>query len=168
MSKSDVRASWETAVKTALDHTEQAFRENPVNFSDERALAEGVRTQLVGSLGTVEVAQVIVEDGQARGSIPDHVEYTARYRDVTESGDEFQVLRAIDWEPVEVSTVAIPADAGAYVRSDEQQNEVLITMTDETTETREGETQTRAERDRVRVSLKKRAIHVIDDAEGIR
>jgi len=82
--QSHVKASWETAVKTALDRTEQAFRENSANFSDERALAEDVRTQLVDSLGTVEVAQVIVEDGQARGTIPDHEEYTARYRDVTE------------------------------------------------------------------------------------
>jgi hypothetical protein len=79
-----VRASWENAVKTALYHTEQVFRENPANFSDERALAEDVRTQLVESLGTVEVAQIIVEDGQARGSIPEHKDYTARYHDVTE------------------------------------------------------------------------------------
>lgn len=78
-----MRDSWETAVNTALDSTEQAFRENPANFSDERALAEDIRTQLVESLGTVDVAQVTVEDGKARGSIPDHEEYTDRYLDVT-------------------------------------------------------------------------------------
>jgi len=79
-----VNPSWKTAVITALDHTEQAFRENPANFSDERALAEDVRIQLVESLGTVEVGQVTVDDGKSRGSIPDHEEYTARYRDVHE------------------------------------------------------------------------------------
>jgi hypothetical protein len=75
---------WRDTLETALNRTEQAFRDNPANFSDERALAEDVRAQLVESLGSVNVAEVEIEDGTARGSVPDHKEYTASYRDVTE------------------------------------------------------------------------------------
>ena len=76
--------SWRKVLKSALDRTERAFRDNPANFSDERALAEDVRTQLVDSLGTVDVTEVDLQDGTARGPIPDHKEYTARYQEVTE------------------------------------------------------------------------------------
>lgn len=75
---------WRNTIETALNRTEQAFRDNPANFSDERAVAEDVRTRLVDAIGAVDVAEVEIEDGTARGSVPDHKEYTARYRDVTE------------------------------------------------------------------------------------
>lgn len=41
-----------------------------------------------------------------------------KMRDVTQQEDQYQVYRAIDWEPLEVSAVAIGADAGAGFRSD--------------------------------------------------
>ena len=78
-----MRGSWKEEFKSALDNTERAFRDNPANFSDERALAEHVRSQLVNALGTVDVAEVDVNDSNSRGSIPDHRKYTARYREVT-------------------------------------------------------------------------------------
>ncbi|WP_245180705.1 hypothetical protein [Haloarcula amylovorans] len=75
---------WRSTIETALNRTEQAFRDNPANFSDERAVAEDIRARLVDAIGTVDVSEVEIEDGTARGSVPDHKEYTARYRDVTE------------------------------------------------------------------------------------
>lgn len=36
---------------------------------------------------------------------------------VTQEDDEYTVYRAVDWEPMEISLVPIPADAGAQVRS---------------------------------------------------
>ena len=74
---------WQEAVAAALDSTESTFRANPANFSDERALAETVRSHLVDALGSVTVEQVHISDGQARGGVPDHEAYTDRYRDVT-------------------------------------------------------------------------------------
>jgi len=49
-----------------------------------------------------------------------------RYRDVTEQDDEFQVLRAIDWEPMEISAVPIGADEAAGFRSDGNTNACRI------------------------------------------
>lgn len=41
-----------------------------------------------------------------------------RYEDVSESDDKIKTLRAVDWEPFELSLVPIPADAKAQVRGD--------------------------------------------------
>ena len=40
-----------------------------------------------------------------------------KYQDLTLPGDEVRTLKAVDWEPYEVSFVAIPADANAQTRS---------------------------------------------------
>lgn len=48
-----------------------------------------------------------------------------KYRDVTEKEDEMTVLRAIAWEPLETSLVAIPADRGQRsedLRADDPKN----------------------------------------------
>lgn len=52
--------------------------------------------------------------------------FVHRYQDVTPDGDKIRVLRAIDWEPFEVSMVAVGADAGAGVRSQETNPCVVI------------------------------------------
>jgi len=44
-----------------------------------------------------------------------------------ERQDELVVYRAVDWEPMEISLVTIPADAGAQVRSDAGNHNVMIT-----------------------------------------
>lgn len=44
-----------------------------------------------------------------------------------ERKNDLKVFRAIDWEPMEISLVAIPADPGAQVRSDSETNPVIIT-----------------------------------------
>lgn len=40
-----------------------------------------------------------------------------KVEDITQSDDKIKTVRAIDWEPYELSIVPIPADAGAQVRS---------------------------------------------------
>lgn len=128
-----------------------------------------------GVIGVVEAASIVNGEGLATVRFSERKEADAvfqdvrngiianisvgyrvyRYRDVTEADDEHQVLRAIDWEPLELSAVPIAADAGAQFRAESDTNQVTIEdkrMTEEaeTEETRSGEVQTRAERDRVR------------------
>lgn len=43
-----------------------------------------------------------------------------------ERQDDLTVYRAVDWEPMEISLVTIPADAGAQVRSDGENHSVQI------------------------------------------
>jgi phage major head subunit gpT-like protein len=40
-----------------------------------------------------------------------------KYRDVSQEGDRYRTFRAVDWEPMELSIVPIPFDAGAQVRA---------------------------------------------------
>ena len=49
-----------------------------------------------------------------------------KFINVTNEDDEIPVLRAVDWEPFEISMVAIGADAGAGVRSNEKLNNCTI------------------------------------------
>lgn len=46
--------------------------------------------------------------------------------EVDESDSKLPTYRAIDWEPMEVSLVSIPADAGAQIRSDAETYPVVI------------------------------------------
>lgn len=47
------------------------------------------------------------------------VGYIVHTYDVTEKAGERPLYRATDWEPMEISIVPIPADAGAQIRSNE-------------------------------------------------
>lgn len=49
-----------------------------------------------------------------------------KYEDITPDDDKIRVLRAIDWEPLEVSFVAIPADGAAGTRSNAKTNRCVI------------------------------------------
>ncbi|MDD0852989.1 HK97 family phage prohead protease [Halobacteriovorax sp. GB3] len=42
-----------------------------------------------------------------------------KYEDISEDDDKIRTLRAIDWEPFEISLVPIPADIDAQIRSNE-------------------------------------------------
>lgn len=50
-----------------------------------------------------------------------------RFEKQQETQDGLPVYRAVDWEPMEISLVAIPADVGAQVRSGEETHLVIIT-----------------------------------------
>lgn len=50
-----------------------------------------------------------------------------KYQDVTLPNEETRTLKAIDWEPHEISMVAVPADSNSTVRSaDPQLNDVIL------------------------------------------
>lgn len=49
-----------------------------------------------------------------------------RYEDISEEGDTIRTLRAIDWEPTEISFVGVEADPDSGTRSAETEHEVII------------------------------------------
>jgi hypothetical protein len=69
----------------AIDTTAELFLEQPANYSDERSLAEDVRSRICSELTPASVEAVSVEESsKAQGSIPDHEAYTGRYRETEE------------------------------------------------------------------------------------
>lgn len=73
------------ALDIAVETTAEAFLRNPANYSDERSLAEDVRSRVCSVLPPAEVESVAVEESSgARGPVPDHEEYTAGYRETTQ------------------------------------------------------------------------------------
>jgi len=73
------------ALNLAIEATAESFLHHPANYSDERSLAEAVRSRVSSILPPASVESVTVEESSgARGSIPDHEAYTAHYRDTTE------------------------------------------------------------------------------------
>jgi hypothetical protein len=72
-------------LEAAIDTTAESFLEQPANYSDERSLAEDVRSRICSELTPASVEAVSVEESsKAQGSIPDHEAYTGRYRDTEE------------------------------------------------------------------------------------
>lgn len=70
---------------TAIDTTAEFFLEQPANYSDERSLAEDVRSRMCSKLTPASVEAVSVEESsKTQGSIPDHEAYTSRYRETEE------------------------------------------------------------------------------------
>ncbi len=49
-----------------------------------------------------------------------------RYEKTEASEDSLPTLRAMDWEPTEISAVPVPADAGAHSRSEESKTERVL------------------------------------------
>jgi hypothetical protein len=56
-----------------------------------------------------------------------------RMDDVEEGGKSYRVLRATDWEPMEISNVKIPFDRGAHTRSENEElyDVAVVTRSDE-------------------------------------
>lgn len=69
----------------AVEATADAFRRNPADFSDERALATAIGRHVNAHLPPARVDEVVVEESSAaREGVTDHEAYTARYRDTTQ------------------------------------------------------------------------------------
>ena len=69
----------------AIDTTAESFLKQPANYSDERSLAEDVRSRMCSVLTPASVDTVSVEESsKAQGPITDHEAYTDRYRDTDE------------------------------------------------------------------------------------
>lgn len=80
----------EIVLDTAIDSTVSAYLDNPANVSDERALAEAVRSRLNAIILPATVTELRVEKSSgASGDVPDHELYTGRYRE-TERIDRAQ------------------------------------------------------------------------------
>lgn len=89
-------------------------------------------------LGSIVPGSVVIEGGQGRAQVkltsaPDaegiihrilegtvrfvSVGYRVHKYEITKQDGQREIWRAVDWEPMEVSAVAMPADAGAHIRS---------------------------------------------------
>lgn len=115
----------------------------------ERAWIDGEKGYATIRLSDREDVAGIVRD-IANGIIRNvSVGYTvARYQDVTASEDEkFKTYRAVDWEPCEVSFVAVPFDAGAQSRSKEKSGEQPTLFEVEIIETTRGQAGTNLTRE---------------------
>lgn len=62
-----------------------------------------------------------------------------KYNDETPDNDKIKTLRAVDWEPFEISLVTVPADANAGVRSEEPAHNECEIQLREIQETNEGD-----------------------------
>lgn len=90
-------------------------------------LQDGEGRALVKFSARADVVPIIadVKSGILRNiSVGYHVN---RFEKQQEPQDGLPVYRAVDWEPMEISLVAIPADVGAQVRSGEETHLVIIT-----------------------------------------
>jgi len=73
----------ETVLDVDIETTAQSFLQNPANYSDERTLAEEVRSRICSVLPPASVGESIVKESSgAQGDIPGHETYTGKYRDV--------------------------------------------------------------------------------------
>jgi len=75
----------DTVLDFAIEATAQSFLQNPANYSDERTLAEEVRSRVCSVLPPASVGETIVnESSGAQSDVPGHEAYTGRYRDVVQ------------------------------------------------------------------------------------
>lgn len=69
-----------------------------------------------------------------------------RYQDISTPDSDTRTLKAIDWEPYEISFVQVPADPRAQVRNDNEKNECeIISEGEKVNKRNEGENQTAAQ-----------------------
>jgi hypothetical protein len=98
-------------VRDTLGVVEEA---RPVKSSNGKTKEWRARIRFAKSPNGDEIL-ALVQDGVVR-----HVSvgyYVNKYEELAETQDRLPILRAIDWEPVELSFVNIPFDAGATVRA---------------------------------------------------
>jgi HK97 family phage prohead protease len=98
----------------------------------EKAWVEGEELRGIIRFSKKDKAEEIfkdVKDGIVRnGSIGYRVE---KYEDITKDGERTRTLKAVDWEPVEMSLVTVPADSNAQVKSlKEDLNKCEITISE--------------------------------------
>ena len=114
----------EGAIRTGRLEAGASVLDGHMGFSGRDAV--GATTGRLPSPGVAELRLTEAEDAQplvqrvADGTLSSvSVGYIVhRYEDITGEDDEIRRFRAVDWEPVEISLVAVPADPNAKVRSE--------------------------------------------------
>lgn len=115
----------EQLLDLAIDATATSFLNNPANYSDDRSLAEEVRSGLCGVLTPASVATVTVnESSKARGTHPNHKDYTNQYRNTTE----------IDRAQCEIGGAAFPFSGRTRLDLGVFSNDISIRIRDGTQE----------------------------------
>lgn len=126
----------ESAVRLGTLNKGASFLDSHDAWSSGNILGRVVEgsARLENGLGVATIALAeresvagIIQD--IRSGIIHHISVGYRiYRMIREDGEEqdLPVFRAIDWEPIEISAVPIPADPGAHVRADSETNTVII------------------------------------------
>lgn len=72
------------------------------------------RIRLTGAADAADVVHRILEKTVRHVSVG----YKVHQYDITKKDGERELWRAVDWEPYEISAVAMPADAGAHIRAE--------------------------------------------------
>lgn len=115
----------ETVLDFAIEATAQPFLQNPANYSDERALAEEVRSRVCSVLPPAPVGESIVEESSgAQGDVPDHEAYTGKYRDVEQ----------VDRAHCEIGGPAFPFSATERLDLGVFDDDLTVTVTNGTQE----------------------------------
>lgn len=98
-------------LNSQLGVVERAWIENGIGKADVRFPAEGID----------EDADKIFRKVKDKIIRNVSVGYIVRKYEITDNqGDGMNIYRAVDWQPIEISLVTIPADAGAGVRSESE------------------------------------------------
>ncbi len=126
MKKADINLDRLNAGAPLLNNHQRYSLEDSIGVV-EKAWIKDKKGHALVRFSSREEIQGIVKDVQEKIIRNVSVGYRVhKFEDVTKKGDEIPTYRAVDWEPMEISLVNIPADAASQVRSEKEEDHFEI------------------------------------------